>query len=112
MPFTLAPLPQSVVVVHKGEGAEDDYGNVTSGETGRDTYPGRMWQQSGTETNATGTVVDLWHVILPAAAVVDAGDDLEESGRTFTVQGTPERVMGATTVHHVEVLARYVGPVP
>jgi len=105
-------LTTTVAVVRIGPGTEDPYGNTTPTETSRSTQPAWL-QQEGTReaTDDRDTVVDRWLLILQAGTQIDAGDRVEEGGRVFEVDGTPDRKRTPSGEHHVEVRLHYVGEV-
>lgn len=108
----LTRLPQTVVVVTRGPGSEDAYGNPVTGETARTSVSARLWQASTLEaTQGRDTAAETWQVILPASTAIDAGDRVEWDGKAFDVQGAPAKVYDATSVHHVEAELRYAGAV-
>lgn len=105
-------LPQTVTVVRYDNSTEDDRGNPTRAETSRSDVRGRLEQIRSLErTTGQDTVSDRWRLYLPAGTAIDAGDEVEEGGRTFRVDGTPALIYGAVSVHHIEAILLYLGDV-
>jgi hypothetical protein len=106
-------LATPVTVKHYDEGPRNRQGNATRVLTGTDEYRGRLWQEATQETVlGRDSVVDIWRLVLPAGAVIDAGDEVSDAAHTFTVEGTPARPLdGRGREHHVAARLRYVGAV-
>lgn len=106
-------LVQRITIVHRGAGARDRQGNTTLVETGRESYPCLMQQDSTRELTAgRDSLIDTWRVFLPEGARIDPEDQAEFGPRLFTVEGSPYRVPdGSGSEHHVEARLRYIGEV-
>lgn len=110
--MTLSLLPQTVTVVTYDNSTEDAYGNPTRAQASSTSVPGRLEQMRSLETTlGQDTVLDRWRAFLPAGTAINAGDEIEEGGRRFRVDGTPELVYGASSVHHIEATLVYSGDV-
>lgn len=107
----LGLLPQTAVISTVSDGALDADRNWTRTE-GTTSVPCRLQQVDTTEPDQRGVGVETrWRIFLPAGTALTAADEIAVGTRRFQVIGTPDRVYGAATEHHVEALLLYVGDV-
>lgn len=97
-------LTQTVTVQTRSTGAVDDYGNPTESWSAGTEYRARLEHSDSTEAQGDQLVVtSRYLLILPADAVIGAGDRVEdEDGNTFEVDGPPIKQRTPRGVHHVE----------
>jgi len=101
-----------VEIVRYGDGAEDDLGRPARAVLSRQAdVPARLDQLSSVEGESF--TADRWRVELPLDTVIDAGDEVIESGRRFTVDGTPNRLTHPflPALSRIEAHLNYVGRV-
>lgn len=101
-------LPQTCSVSLFTAGVVDAEGNPTATSTSV-TYPCRLQRRdAGEETAGLPSERSSWLLFLPDDATVDGGATVIVDGVTYEVDGPPERVYGARSVHHVEARLRLV----
>lgn len=102
-------LRQEVEVVPVSAGDPDRYNAPTRAEGEPVPYAAWIEQTRATELQVgRHTVIADWLLVLPAGAVIDAGDRVRHDGRTFEVTASPDRVRTPRGEHHVEALLRLV----
>lgn len=100
-------LTQTVEVLHRSDGAEDDYGNPVAEWSDGVSYPGRLEQRSGSElTVDRDTQVADWVLFLPPDAVISGDDRVTWDDMTFEVIGPPVVARAPRGPHHVEAALR------
>lgn len=104
----LGLLPQSVTITTVTPGARDGYGR-RSQSTATTTVSGRIGQAQTSETTGDrDTVASRFTLYLEPDAVISRADRVTVDGVSYEVDGDPWPVMGASTVHHLEVPLRRV----
>ena len=99
-------------VVNYDDAGADRFGNPARTEVGRHTTRGSLQQRSSTEIGTQGpTTVTRDDLLLPPAETLDAGDEWEQGGHRYVVDGAPVYARDGKGVHHIEAVVRYVGTV-
>jgi hypothetical protein len=99
-------------VVNYDDSAEDRFGNPARVETGRRTTRGSLQQRSSAEATTTGpATVTVYDLFLPPDVDIDAGDEWEQDGHRYAVDGAPVAARNGRGVHHIEAVVRFVGTV-
>lgn len=107
MSFTTL-LAQTVTLTTVTEGSRDVYGRPTK-STATATVNGRLDQQQTTETVGDRDVTTTRLVLfLEPTATVTSTTRATVGGVTYQVDGDPWPVLGARSVHHLEVPVRRV----
>jgi hypothetical protein len=104
-------MNDDVVIVRLSDGATDEYGRPSRDESERLNTRARIEQRSSVEGEAFTT--DVWRIALPAGTQIDAGDEVEYSGKRFSVINAPDNlsIPGFPFLDRAEVDLRYVGPI-
>lgn len=99
-------------VVLYDDSVVDRFGNPTRVEVGRHTTRGNLQQRASTEDVTGGpTTVTRYDLFLPPGEAIDAGDEWEQDGHRYAVDGAPVVARNGRGEHHVEAVVRYVGTV-
>lgn len=99
-------------VVNYDDAGADRFGNPNRVEVGRHATRGNLQQVSTIENVTTGpTTVTRYNLFLPPGEDIDAGDEWEQDGHRYAVDGAPVAARDGKGVHHIEAVVRYVGTV-
>jgi len=104
-------MNDTVTIVRLSDGTTDEYGRPSRDVAERIDSRARIEQRSSREGEAFTT--DTWRIALPAGSQIDAGDEIEYSGKRFEVINAPDNlsIPGFSFLDRVEVDLRYVRPI-
>lgn len=103
----LPSFANDTIVVLRPALVEDSRHNLISGDVERHTITGCSVQPGATDEDMhmRDTVTTRWTAYLPPNADIQAADRVEWAGRTYLVDGEPERWVSPTgMVSHVKIL--------
>lgn len=100
MSFT-SLLPQACTIHTLTDGTVDAHRNFVRNVSTVDS-PCRLVYKISTEPDAGAGLLGSWLLFLPAGTAITAASQVLIGLRLFRVDGTPNRVQGARSEHHVE----------
>lgn len=98
-------------VVNYANDVADEFGHKSRTEVGRHPTWGSVQEGTSTELPTSGVTITTYNVFLPPGETVNAGDEVEVDGARYMIDGQPVFARNGRGVHHIEINARYVGPV-